>query len=157
LGVTLGVYYRLLYTLAFQFDLKVARALLPSPEAVEVTLSPKGRIRHVYVRGVRVLTMRPGDGLFTLSLEGGEVVRSSSKPPRFRVVVRGREAALIRGSVLRPIVVDVDPEARAGDEVIIVDEDDRLVGVGRLKLPPVIVKSLERGEVVRVRSLRKVG
>lgn len=155
LRVSRGVYYRLLYTLVYQFDFNVARALLPSPEDVSVSLSPKGRIRHVYVRGVRVLTLRPSDGLFALSLEGGEVVRRASRPPRFRVIVRSGEVEFIKGSVLRPIVVDVDPEARPGDEILVVDELDNLVGVGKLKLPPVTIKTLEKGEVARVRVLRE--
>lgn len=153
--ITPNMYYRLVYTLAYQFDLNVAKALLPSHEVVRVTLSPKGRIRHVYVNGVRLLTLRPSDGLFTLSLEGGEIVRRASKPPRFRVIVLGREARYIKGSVLKPIVLDIDPEARPGDEILIVDENDNLVGVGKLRLPPILVKSLEKGEVVRVRSLRE--
>ena len=51
----------------------------------------------------------------------------------------------------------MDPLARPGDEVIVVDELDSLIGVGKLKLPPVTVKSLEKGEVVRIRALRKGG
>ncbi len=153
----MGVYYRLLYSLAFQFDFSVARALLPSPDVVDVVLSSTGRIRYVVVNGVRMLTLRPSDGFFTLSIEAGEVVRRASKPPRFRVVVKGSEVARIKGSVLKPIVLDVDPLARPGDEVIVVDELDNLVGVGKLKLPPVVIKSLEKGEVVRVRALREGG
>lgn len=143
--------------MAFQFDFNVARALLPSPDVVDVILSSTGRVRYVLVNGVRMLTLRPSDGFFTLSIEAGEVVRRSSTPPRFRVVVKGGEVDKIRGSVLKPIVLDVDPLARPGDEVIVVDELDSLVGVGKLKLSPVTVKSLEKGEVVRIRALRKGG
>ncbi len=151
------MYYRLLYSLAFQFDLSVARALLPSPEVVNVVLSSTGRVRYVIVNGVRMLTLRPSDGFFTLSIEAGEVVRRASRPPRFRVVIRGGEVPRIKGSVLKPIVLDIDPHLRPGDEVIVVDEFDNLVGVGKLKLPPITIKSLEKGEVVRVRALKKGG
>ena len=155
MGVTLSTYYKLLYSLAFQFNLDVARALLPSPEVVDVILSSTGRVKYVLVNGVRMLTLRPTDGFFTLSIEAGEIVRRASEPPRFRVVVRGDEVTRVKGSILKPIVLDIDPHLRPGDEVIVVDELDNLVGVGKLKLPPVVVKSLEKGEVVRVRALRE--
>jgi uncharacterized protein with predicted RNA binding PUA domain len=155
--VSILTYYRLLYSLAFQFDFNVARSLLPSPDVVSVVLSSTGRVRYVLVNGVRMLTLRPTDGFFTLSIEAGEIVRRASKPPRFRVVVKGGEVTRVKGSILKPIVLDIDPHLRPGDEVIVVDELDNLVGVGKLKLPPVVVKSLEKGEVVRVRALREGG
>jgi len=155
--VSIPTYYRLLYSLAFQFDFNVARSLLPSPDVVSVILSSTGRVRYVLVNGVRMLTLRPSDGFFTLSIEAGEIVRRASTPPRFRVVVKGGEVTRIKGSVLKPIVLDVDPLARPGDEIIVVDELDNLVGVGKLKLPPIIVKSLEKGEVARIRALREGG
>jgi len=155
--VSIPTYYRLLYSLAFQFDFNVARSLLPSPDVVSVILSSTGRVRYVLVNGVRMLTLRPSDGFFTLSIEAGEIVRRASTPPRFRVVVKGGEVTRIKGSVLKPIVLDVDPLARPGDEIIVVDELDNLVGVGKLKLPPIVVKSLEKGEVARIRALREGG
>jgi len=155
--VSIPTYYRLLYSLAFQFDFNVARSLLPSPDVVSVILSSTGRVRYVLVNGVRMLTLRPSDGFFTLSIEAGEIVRRASTPPRFRVVVKGGEVTRIKGSVLKPIVLDVDPLARPGDEIIVVDELDNLVGVGKLKLPPIVVKSLGKGEVARIRALREGG
>lgn len=142
--------------LAYQFGLEVADCFRAYSDKMSVVLSPRGRIRDVLLDGVRALTLRPSIGLFALTLRAGEVIRECVDPPRHRVVVDSSRTAFMRDSVLRPIVVDVDPEARAGAEVLVVTERDELLGVGKLKLPPTVVKSIERGEVVRLRE-SKVG
>jgi len=96
------------------------------------------------------LTLRPTDGYFSLSIHAAERVRIASKPPRYRLVVS--EAAELKGSVLAPVVKMIDESLRPGDEVLIVDESDRLLAVGRLRVPPIMINGLSRGEVARVRA-----
>ncbi len=136
---------------AYQWDWRVAHNIVRDREEYVVDFR-RGRPRHVLLGGRVYLTLRPGDGLFSLTLESGVRVLEASEPPRYRVVVRGPE---FQGSVLAPIVVSVDPNLRPGDEVLVVDEDDRLLGVGRLRVPPRALGSLRRGEVVRVRRVRE--
>jgi archaeosine-15-forming tRNA-guanine transglycosylase len=136
--------------LSYQFSKEVAEVLLPNTARVEVELSSKGRIRNVFVDGVRLLTLRPNDGLFSLSIEAARRIASSVPGLRFRVVVNGRRE--LTGSVLVSDVVDIDPELRPGDEVIVVDQDNRILAVGRLKVPAAMLEGLDRGEVVRVRK-----
>ena len=49
-------------------------------------------------------------------------------------------------------VVDVDPEIRAGQEVLVVDEDDGLLATGKTMLSALEMKAFEKGTAVDVRS-----
>ncbi|MCE4613191.1 MAG: hypothetical protein F7C07_05100 [Desulfurococcales archaeon] len=135
--------------LAYQFDYRVARAIA-GLEGLLVEYSRRGKIKYVYWGNERILTRRPTDGLFTLSITAGRIVAANSKTPRFRVIVEKGYRPL--GSVLVKHLVDLDENLRPGDEVIIVDPGDNLIGVGRLRLPPIIARNALTGEVVRVRK-----
>ena len=140
----------------YQFGEDVAAALLPEGARIDVEITGRGSIRYVYVNGERILTLRPNDGLFSLSIPAASMILQVASPPRLRVGVR--EGASIRGSVLAPDVVFMDPYLRPGDEVIVVSSgNDKLLGVGRVRIPPVMLEGLERGEVVRVRKRVKLG
>ncbi|RLF70680.1 MAG: pseudouridine synthase, partial [Thermoplasmata archaeon] len=49
-------------------------------------------------------------------------------------------------------VVDIDPELRPGDEVIVVDKDDNPLALGRLLLSPREVGEMKSGVAVKVRE-----
>jgi archaeosine-15-forming tRNA-guanine transglycosylase len=134
--------------LAFQFSWRVADRFLELGDYVDVALV-RGRIRYVYINNRHALTLRPTTGLFTISEPMAEVIVASEPPPKFRVVVRGDRE--IRGSVLARDIVDIDDYVRAGDEVVIVDRSDRIIGTGRARVSASMARSLEYGEVVRVR------
>ncbi|MEM0365448.1 MAG: PUA domain-containing protein [Acidilobaceae archaeon] len=150
---TLEEYNKIYYTLAYQFNLEVAKSLLYPQESIKVELSPKGKVKYVFRDNYRILTRRASDGLLTLSIEAARIIKSTVKPPRFRVIVKSTHVRDFKGSILKPSVIALDEALRAGDEVIIVDEYDRLIGIGKLKLPPLLVMSMDKGEVVRIRSL----
>jgi len=134
---------------AFQWDWRVAESLFSDLDDVVLDVR-RGRVRYVIVGGRVYLTLRPGDGFFSLSLEAGERVRLASQPPRYRIVVEG--GVELRGSVLAPAVKAMDPGLRPGDEALVVDDSDVLLGVARVRVPAVMVNGLRRGEVARVRS-----
>jgi len=136
---------------AFQWDWRVAEELFAGLSDVVLDIR-RGRVRYVIVGGRVYLTLRPGDGFFSLSLEAGERVRRASQPPRYRIIVE--EGVEIRGSVLAPAVRGMDPGLRPGDEALVVGEGDELLGVARVRVPAVMVNGLRRGEVARVRSRR---
>ena len=145
-----GVYKWALMRLSFQFDPEVATSILPSPQGFIVEYSRRGMPRYVFKGDRHYLTLKPSDGLFTISIEAGEAIVGASEYPRYRVVVSG----LSGGSVFAHNVVDMDPRLRPGDEVVVVNEADEVIGTGRLKIPLVMLKGLARGEVVRVRHRR---
>lgn len=134
---------------AYQWDWSVARALIPGPEGFMVDIV-RGRMRYVLMEGSVYLTLRPNDGLFSPSLAAARRIIAASEPPRYRIIIRGDRE--VRGSILARDVAGMDPELRPGDEVVIVDENDALVGVGRLRVPYRMIDGLVYGEVARVRS-----
>lgn len=143
---------RISQTLIYQFG-RESLALLEPVDVIAVELSTTNKVKNVYRFGKRILTRRPSDGLFALTLESGKILKEVYPFPRLRVAIKRDHVAFLSGSVLRPSVVAIDEDLRAGDEVIIVDEDDSFLGVARLRLPPQISISLERGEVARIREL----
>ena len=109
------------------------------------------RIREVYgAEGVLLATLRANDYLYSLGVEGAKRLLSCFDPPRLRAVID--PSRVPHKSVPTEAVLEVDDELRAGDEVIVVDPEDRLVGVGRLRLSPLEIKAGVRGEAVRLRK-----
>ncbi len=142
----MSLYRRVWGVLAYQFTPRIADALLDGSITFRLA---RGDVREVYRGGSLLLVRRPNDGLFSITLAAGEIIRRTVGPPRFRVVVRGDRE--VKGSILVRDVVDLDQGLRPGDEVIIVDQADNLIGVGRLRVPPIMLNGLDRGEVARVR------
>jgi len=145
--------HELRMALAYQFDYSVAEALLPAPHRISVRYSRKGRIREVWLDENLLLVKRPNDGLFSIGLKAAQIIVSVASKPRYRVIVKGDRE--LKGSVLARDVVEIDPNLRPGDEVIIVDADDNVIGVGRLRVSPIMLIGLEKGEIARIR--RKSG
>ena len=134
---------------AFQWDWNVARSVFREGEDYVLDLV-RGRIRYILLGGRVYFTLRPNDGFLSPSLVSGERVREASQPPKYRVIVKGDRE--IKGSILARDVRLIDPDLRAGDEILVVDESDRLIGIGRLRVPPLMIEGLNYGEVARVRS-----
>ncbi|AEM37968.1 PUA domain containing protein [Pyrolobus fumarii 1A] len=134
----------------YQFGLGAGECLVPDDAIVGVSPNTL-RIREVYGgEGVLLATLRASDYFFSLSIEGAKRLLSCFPRPRLRVVVD--PSRVPHKSVPTEAILDVDEELRAGDEVIVVDLGDSLVGVGRLRLSPLEIKSGVRGEAVRLRK-----
>lgn len=76
------------------------------------------------------------------------------QPTRRRVVVdNGAVESISQGSsVLAPGLVRMDEGICEGDEVFILDEDERCIGVGRAKAGTEDARTMQRGMVVRTRK-----
>jgi len=145
---------RMKAVLSYQFSPEVADALLRGDDIV-VETGGRGSIRGVVVDGARILTLRPGDGMFSITIEAARRIALRVPSPRFRVVVRGDRE--LSGSVLVGDVLGMDPFLRPGDEAIVVNRGDSILAVGRVKLPAAMLEGLARGEVVRIRKRVKQG
>lgn len=137
----------------YQFGAPAGQLLVGDDVLVGVSPSTR-RIREVYGPEGLVAVLRAHDYFFSLTLHGA--ARLLKLPwPRLRVVVDG---PLESKSVRCRRVLTLDTSRYAGEEVIVVDKRDRLLGVGRLRLAPVEI--LERGcvsEAVRLRKLVREG
>lgn len=127
------------------------------PETVKIVFSKKtGRIRYIYLEGKRLATMRPTDGLFSLSISGAKSIVEKTRSAKCLVVVRNDVSKYIAegGDVFAAHVVKADDEIRSKDEVIVVDEDGDVLAVGRATLSGEEMKAFKRGVAVKVRRGR---
>ena len=135
----------------YQFGRRASRIF---PDKVQITRSPNThRIRHIYHDEKLLATYRPKDGLLALSIAGGEALQKIFKPPRLRVrVVPGVEEFITKGgNVFCKHVQEVDPELRPAEEVLVVDQEDKLLAVGRSFFNAEEMLSFKTGVGVKVR------
>ena len=132
----------------FQFGRGAGVALLL--EGTEFKLSSTGRLRYLYSGEERIATLRASDGLLTLSMLGAQRLHAYFPAPKLRVVVSQEVSPFIAkgGNVFARHVMSVDPEMRAGEEVLVVDENDRLVATGTAALSPEEMLQIKRGAAV---------
>ncbi len=137
----------------YQFGKGAGKVLFP--DDVELVISKAtGKVRQIKHNGVRIATLKPDTGLFSLSIEGARRLKEAFEYPKLRVVVMNDVSEFVaRGkNVFAKHVVDVDEEIRANDEVIIVNEDDELLATGRAKLSSFEMLAFDRGVAVEVRQ-----
>lgn len=136
----------------YQFGKGVGAKLFP--ESVEVMYSKAtGRIRYVNLNGKRLATLRPMDGLLSLSITAAKLIVENAALARCFVTVRRDVSEFIAGGgdVFAAHVVRVDDAVHAKDEVIVVDEDNRVLAVGRALLSSTEMRAFRTGVAVKVR------
>ena len=136
----------------YQFGKGVGAKLFP--ENVEIAYSKRtGRIRYIYLNGKRLATLRPTDGLFSLSIKGAKRIAENAGSAKCFVTVQNNVSRFIAegGDVFAVHVVKTDDEIRSKDEVIVVDEGGRVLAVGRSVLSSEEIKSFKVGVAVKVR------
>ncbi len=114
------------------------------------------RIRRAFVGEELVATLRASDGMVVPTIAGG--LRLLRLPyPRCRVVVAQEAREFVRQgkSVFAKFVTDCDPEIRAMQEVVVVDEEDELLATGTALLSSQEMLELERGVAVKTRHRRR--
>jgi 7-cyano-7-deazaguanine tRNA-ribosyltransferase len=113
-----------------------------------------GKIRNIKSHGEHILSLRASDGLFTLKKSGAERLHKGLKPPNLRVVVNSDSAQfnLTGKNVFAKFVISCDQNLRPGDEVLVTDEADELVAIGRLVLNWYEMEAFNSGIAVRVRE-----
>lgn len=143
---------RIRKTADYQFGKSVGEALFP--DSVTISFSKKtGRIRHVFLDGKLLATLRPTDGMFSLTINGAKRVTANSKPLHNWVRVNQDVASFIAEgkSVFAKHVSDADVEIRPMGEVIVLDQKDEVLAVGRAVLTGREMKAFKRGVAVKVR------
>jgi len=122
-------------------------------DAVTFVLSRTGRVSQVLDNGIRVATLRSSDGLFTLSELGARRLHAGIPYPGLRVVMNPEAAPFVGDgkTAFARHVIAVDPDLRANDEALLVDENDVLIATGRILLSPLEMLAFTRGTAVKVR------
>jgi uncharacterized protein with predicted RNA binding PUA domain len=136
----------------YQFGRGVGAKLFP--DNIQIVLSPRtGRIRYINLDGERLATLRPTDGVLSLSIKAAEFIAQNLPEARCFVTVKNDVAAFIAkgGDVFAVHVVKVDKEVGAKDEVIAVDEDGKVLAVGRTVLAAGEINAFKIGVAVKTR------
>jgi conserved protein with predicted RNA binding PUA domain len=136
----------------YQFGRDVGKVLFP--DNVEILLSPRtGRIRYINIDGERLATLRPTDGQLSLSIKAAKFIAENVPQARCFVTVKNDVSKFIAegGDVFAVHVVKVDAEVGAKDEVIVLDEDRRVLAVGRTLLSSAEISAFKVGVAVKVR------
>ena len=136
----------------YQFGKGIGKQLFPDSVSIEYSKGT-GRIRYIYLDGKRLVTMRPTDGLFSLSIAGARRIVDNADSSKYLVCVRDDVSEVIAdgGDVFAVHIVKVDEAARAKDEVIVVDENGKVLAVGRAALSGVEMLAFKSGVAVKVR------
>ena len=136
----------------YQFGRGVGTRLFP--KNVDIVRSKRtGRIRYVYLDGKRLATLRPTDGLLSLSIAGAKRIAENAVSARCLVTIQGDVSEFIAegGDVFAKHVVKADSSIRPKDEVIVVDENNSVLAVGRAVLSGEEMGVFQKGVAVKVR------
>lgn len=138
----------------YQFGKIITDILFDEIDQVKLQRSPNtNKIRYVYYKNNLLLTLRPTNGFFTLTLYSAKKVITNTIPPKLRVIVLNEISDFIKKgrNVFCKHIIDIDENLRPFDEVIVVNQDDELLGIGKLKIPISYAKSFSRGIAVNIR------
>lgn len=139
----------------YQFGKDITDVLLKDLNNIRIERSRvTQKIRYIFLDDNLILTLRPNNGFFTLSIESARIILTNFKAPKLRVIVLNEISEFIKKgrNVFCKHVIDIDKSLRPLDEVIVVNQDDELLAIGRLKLPIMYVKSFSSGIAVNVRK-----
>jgi uncharacterized protein with predicted RNA binding PUA domain len=143
---------RIRSTADYQFGKGTGNKLFP--ENVEILYSKAtGRIRYVNLNGERLATLRPTDGLLSLSIIAAQRIVENAVPAQCFVTVQNDVSQFVAdgGDVFAAHVVKADTAIHAKDEVIVADEAGKVLAVGRAMLSSVEMKAFKTGIAVKVR------
>ncbi|MGD6806390.1 MAG: PUA domain-containing protein [Candidatus Bathyarchaeia archaeon] len=136
----------------YQFGKGVGAKLFP--DNIEIQLSPRtGRIRYINLNGERLATLRPTDGLLSLSIKAAQTMAEQIPEAKCFVTVKNDVAEYIAkgGDVFAVHVLAVDDSVGAKDEVIAVDEKHNVLAVGRTQLSSGEIRAFKTGVAVKTR------
>ncbi len=137
----------------YQFGVGTGDALFDGKVKMEKS-KKTGKIRHISVDGNLVANMRASDAFLVLTKEGGKRLHQATNYPHNRVVVNSDSEPFTRDgkSVFCQFVVDMDDNIRSGDEVLIVNEDDELLAIGKALLNSREIESFSNGQAIKTRK-----
>ncbi|MFW9950678.1 MAG: PUA domain-containing protein, partial [Candidatus Thorarchaeota archaeon] len=117
----------------YQFGQITTNVLFDDDNKIRVEYSKNtGRIKHIYYNNKLILNFRPNNGLFTLSLFAALKIIRNTSPPYLRGIVLTEISDFIRQgrNVFCKHIIDIDENLRPLDEIIVVNNEDELLGIG---------------------------
>jgi len=139
----------------YQFGPEITDVLFKDINNIKLERSRNtNKIRFIYYKNDLLLTLRPTNGFFALTLYSARIILKHTKPPKLRALVMTEISEFIKEgrNVFCKHVVDIDTDLRPMDEVIVVNQDDELLAIGRLKIPAHQVKFFQSGIAINIRK-----
>jgi len=139
----------------YQFGKDITNLLFKDIDSIRIERSPSTqKVRYILLENNLILTLRPNNGFLTLSIHSARIIITNFGAPKLRVIVLNEISEFIKKgrNVFCKHLIDIDENLRPLDEVIVVNQDDELLAIGRLKLPITYVKSFSSGVAVNVRK-----
>ena len=138
--------------LDYVFGVGVSEALEGREVSMECS-KKTGRIKHIYVDGKILATLRPDGGL-ALTLHGARVLLNSKAFRENCVTVseEAEEAARAGKSIFAKHVIKAGRRIRPGSDVAVLNKRGELLAVGKAVLSAKMMKVFECGVAVKVRA-----
>lgn len=135
----------------YQFGKGAGRALIPDDARITFSRTT-GRIRHIHAKGKLLATLRPTDGMFSLTVDGAKRLSQEDHIPDITVEVSRDVAPFIaKGkSVFAKHVTHAGAEIRPCEETIVRNKME-VLAVGKAILTGGEMMSFRKGVAVRVR------
>jgi predicted RNA-binding protein (TIGR00451 family) len=127
-------------------------------EDLEIVLSRStGKIRHCKSGGEILFTVVPTTGLLTPTYRGGEELLRVSLDDTYKVTMDSDVSVFVASgkSALAKFVKHADSSLKAGEEVLVLDEAQNLLGTGRALISGDEMATFKRGVAVVIRHPRK--
>ena len=139
----------------YQFGKEITDILFDDIDQISFERSSKtNKIKYVFYQNHLLLILRPTNGFFTLSFFSAKKIIENTLVPKLRVVVLSEISEFIKKgrNVFCKHVVDIDNTLRPLDEVIVVNQDDELLAIGKLKVPVPYIKDFSVGIAINIRK-----
>ena len=139
----------------YQFGQVITDILFEEENEIQFVFSRNtGKIKHIYLDNNLLLNLRPTNGFFTLSLHSAERIINNTPSPKYRAVVMSEVSEFIRKgrNVFCKHVVDIDITLRPNDEVIVVNQNNDLLAIGKLVIPVPYIRSFQTGIALKIRK-----
>ncbi len=139
----------------FQFHARVGDIIFPDDIILKISRNT-GKIREILAAdGSSIATVVASTYTYHLRINSAENLLKVLPPPKLRAVVANEVAEDVitnKSSVFARHVLTIDGDLRSGDEVLVTDESDNLLCVGRLLLSPYEVLHFIKGPAIKVRE-----
>jgi predicted RNA-binding protein (TIGR00451 family) len=139
----------------YQFGQAITNILFDDENKIQFFFSRKtGKIKHIYLDNILLLNLRPTNGFFTLSLFSARRIIDNTPSPKIRAVVMTEVSEFIRKgrNVFCKHVVDIDSTLRPNDEVIVVNQNNDLLAIGKVVIPVPYIRSFQTGIALKIRK-----
>jgi 7-cyano-7-deazaguanine tRNA-ribosyltransferase len=127
-------------------------------EDLQIVLSKStGKIRHCKSNDEILFTVVPTTGLLTPTYRGGQELLQVGVSDTYKVIIDSDVSEFVAAgkSALAKFVKKAAPSLKAGEEVLVLDEVQNLLGTGRAIISGHEMTTFKRGVAVQIRHPRK--